>query len=70
MGDDSQEDVTQAQTRQSAVGGPNPSSLAVAFGITDGRIEIIADYLLRHYRLKPDRWTKFYNNVDHVVSMI
>lgn len=51
-----------------AAGVGSPSSLAAALGIEDPRIEIVADYLLRHYRLKPDRWVKFYNNLDNKVA--
>ncbi|CAG5122026.1 unnamed protein product, partial [Candidula unifasciata] len=51
-------------------GSGSPSSLAASLGIEDPRIEIMADYLLRHYRLKPDRWVKFYNNQDNKVACI
>ncbi|GFR90124.1 dynein heavy chain 17, axonemal, partial [Elysia marginata] len=45
--------------------GCSPSSLASQLGIDDARVEIVADYLLRNYKLKPDRWVKFYNNPEN-----
>ncbi|GFO38901.1 dynein heavy chain 9, axonemal [Plakobranchus ocellatus] len=47
--------------------GGSSSSLAAQLGIEDVRVEIVADYLLRNYKLKPDRWVKFYNNPENRV---
>ena len=50
----------ESSEKEAAPSGASPSSLATIFGIADPRVEIIADYLLRNYRFKPDRWVKFY----------
>uniref|UniRef100_A0A2C9KTZ2 Uncharacterized protein n=1 Tax=Biomphalaria glabrata TaxID=6526 RepID=A0A2C9KTZ2_BIOGL len=50
--------------------GTQPSSMASSLGIDDPRVEITADYLLRRYRQKPDRWVKFYNNSDNHNALI